>query len=85
MAAPLRNRVSRRAPGTSKSEPARDSAQLLLMARRGMMANADFMNLVREQADAHRRAASASTLPRVRDHLSALAESLEAMLAPHKP
>jgi hypothetical protein len=74
----IRKRVSRaRLP---KRDAALDAPQMLVTARRGMRANADFMKLLRDQANAHRIAASISTLPRVRAHLSALAESLEAIL-----
>lgn len=63
----------------------RNTAELLAIARRGMRGNVEFMNLLRDQSQAHRRAAAASTLPRVQAHLSELAEHLEAILGtePH--
>jgi hypothetical protein len=50
------------------------------IARRGMRGNVEFVKLIQDQVQAHRLAAAASTLPRVRLHLCALADSLEALL-----
>jgi hypothetical protein len=74
----IKNRASQLESRASESH--RGAAQMLAISRRGIRANADFRNLLREHAQAHRLAAAASTLPRVRAHLTALADQLEAML-----
>jgi len=52
------------------------------MLRRGLRSDADYVNLVFDQIHAHRMAAAASPLPRVRANLLALADKLEVMLDP---
>jgi hypothetical protein len=52
------------------------------MLRRGLRSDADYVNLVYDQIHAHRLAAAASPLPRVRANLLALADKLEVMLDP---
>jgi hypothetical protein len=64
---------------------ARKGAQLQEMGARGMRANADYMNLLRDQLHSHRLHAAVSTLPRLKDHLSALADHLQTILDSEDP
>ena len=64
----------------STSVERKDDVQAML--RRGLRSDADYVNLVYDQVHAHRLAAAASPLPRVRANLLALADKLEGMLEP---
>jgi len=70
-----------RTPKTASTSIERKAEREEIRARR-MRTNADHVNFVYDQVHAHRVAAAASVLPRVRANLLALANSLEAQLDP---